>query len=42
MHKLTDKQFTWVSLRARARREAWVDCEKLVVGKGWLGGKKAI
>jgi len=42
MHKLTDKQFTWVSLRARARMEAWADCEKLVVGKGWLGGKKAI
>jgi len=42
MHKLTDKQFTWVSLRARARMEAWGDCEKLVVGKGWLGGKKAI
>jgi len=42
MHRLTDKQFTWVSLRARAKMESWLDCEKLVVGKGWLGGKKAI
>ena len=42
MHRLTDKQFTWVTLRARAKVEAWIDCEKLVVGKGWLGGKKAI
>ena len=42
MHRLTDKQFTWVVLRARARVEAWEDCEKLVVGKGWMGGKKAI
>ena len=40
MHRLTDKQFTWVSLMARARVEAWADCEGLVVGKGWLGGRK--
>jgi len=42
MHRLTDKQYTWVSLRARSKVEAWSDCEKLVVGKGWLGGKKVI
>ena len=41
MHKLTDKQFTWVALRARACQGAWADCEALVVGKGWLGGRKA-
>jgi len=40
MHRLTDKQFTWVSLRARATQGAWGDCESLVVGKGWLGGRK--
>merc|ERR1712080_109047 len=42
MHKLTDKQFTWVALRARAAAGAWEDCEALVVGKGWLGRRKAI
>jgi hypothetical protein len=41
MHRLTDKQFTWVALRARAAAAAWTDCEALVVGKGWLGGRKA-
>ena len=40
MHNLTEKQFTWVCLRARANVEAWEDCQELVVGKGWLGGKK--
>ena len=40
MHGLTAKQFTWVL--ARARVEAWGDCEKLLVGKGWMEGKKAI
>jgi len=41
MHKLTDKQYTWVTLRARAVMEDWSACEGLVVGKGWLGGRKA-
>jgi len=41
MHRLTDRQFTSVSLRARAAARAWPDCEALVVGKGWLGGRKA-
>jgi len=39
-HQLTDKQWTWVALRARASVEAWSDCEAVVVGRGWLGGKK--
>ena len=41
MHRLTDKQFTWVALRARAGAKEWSDCQALVVGKGWLGGRKA-
>ena len=40
MHNLTEKQFTWVCLRARAVVGAWPDCLDLVVGKGWLGGRK--
>ena len=43
MHRLTDKQLTWVVLRAGERVEAWGDCEKLVVEKeGRMGGKKVI
>jgi hypothetical protein len=41
MHKLTEKQFTWVGVRGRALAEAWQDCETLLVGKSWLGGMKA-
>jgi len=41
MHKLTEKQFIWVSVRGRATAGAWKDCEALLVGKGWLGGVKA-
>ena len=32
IHRLTNKQFTWATLRAKV--EAWTDCENLVVGKG--------
>ena len=41
-HKLTERQFTWVSLLARAKRYQWRDCEELVITKSWLaplGGK---
>jgi len=41
MHRLTKKQFVWVSVRGRAMALAWKDCEDLLVGKGWLGGVKA-
>eukprot|EP00088_Acartia_fossae_P042606 TRINITY_DN44791_c0_g1_i1.p1 TRINITY_DN44791_c0_g1~~TRINITY_DN44791_c0_g1_i1.p1 ORF type:complete len:420 (-),score=15.77 TRINITY_DN44791_c0_g1_i1:147-1358(-) len=41
MHKLSEKQYLWVSVRGRATAEAWKDCENLLVGKGWLGGVKA-
>ncbi len=40
MHKLSEQQFIWAALIARARRKAWKDCEALTVTKGWLGGKK--
>lgn len=41
MHNLSDKQYSWVCLRSRATVGKWEDCLDLVVGKGWLGGKKA-
>jgi len=41
MHKLTEKQFVWISVRGRATAGAWKECESLLVGKGWLGGVKA-
>ena len=40
MHGLTEKQHSWVCLRARAGQAAWQDCLDLVVGKGWLGNRK--
>ena len=30
MHKLTEKQFIWVSVRGRATAGAWKDCEALL------------
>ena len=41
MHKLTDRQFIWISVIARSKKSAWKDIEPLVLKKGWLGGKKA-
>lgn len=40
MHKLSDRQYTWTCLLARAKRFQWKDCEDLIITKGWLGGKK--
>lgn len=40
MHKLSEKQFTWVCVRGRALAQAWPDCEALLVGKTWLGSIK--
>ena len=47
IHRLTNKQFTWATLRAKV--EAWTDCENFVVGKGcrvevsiWIVKKKRI
>ena len=39
-HKLTDRQFVWAALKGRAGKNAWKDCEQLVLAKGWLGGRK--
>jgi hypothetical protein len=39
-HKLTERQFVWASLKGRATKNAWKDCEQLVLSKGWLGGRK--
>ncbi len=33
MHKLSDQQYTWAALTARARKKQWKDCEELVVTK---------
>ena len=41
IHKLSEAQFTWVALSARARRGQWKDCEALALTKGWLGARKA-
>jgi len=40
-HKLSEEQYAWAALTARAAKGQWKDCEALVVTKGWLGGKKA-
>ncbi|XP_059095276.1 spermatogenesis-defective protein 39 homolog [Tigriopus californicus] len=40
IHKIPEEQFIWVALRSRALKQAWKDCEGIVITKGWLGGKK--
>lgn len=40
IHNLSEKQFTWIAVLARAKRQSWKDVESLVVTKSWLGGKK--
>merc|ERR1712080_491785 len=43
MHKLTDKQFTWVALRARASQGAWWTAKLLSLAKaGWGEGKPGV
>ena len=39
-HKLTERQYVWAALKGRASKNAWKDCEQLVLSKGWLGGRK--
>jgi len=41
MHNLSDKQYTWICLRARASVSSWGECQDLVMAKSWLGGRKA-
>ncbi|CAC5419564.1 VIPAS39 [Mytilus coruscus] len=40
-HQLTDKQFVWTALSARARLKQWNGVDELLTTKGWFGGTKA-
>lgn len=37
INQISDSQFTWVALQARALRQDWKECEKLVLVKDWFG-----
>ena len=39
-HQLTEKQYVWTALRARAKMKKWADIDGLFTTKGWLGGTK--
>ncbi|KAH3853184.1 spermatogenesis-defective protein 39 homolog [Dreissena polymorpha] len=39
-HQLTEKQFVWTTLRARAKLHKWDDVETLFTTKNWLGNTK--
>ncbi|KAK2184321.1 hypothetical protein NP493_270g03035 [Ridgeia piscesae] len=39
-HRLTDKQYVWTVLAARAKLRRWPDVEALFHSKTWLGGSK--
>ncbi|ELU16345.1 hypothetical protein CAPTEDRAFT_221115 [Capitella teleta] len=39
-HRLTEKQYSWTVLQARAKLKQWQDIEALFQTKGWLGGTK--
>ncbi|GFS18673.1 spermatogenesis-defective protein 39 homolog [Elysia marginata] len=36
-HELSDKQFTWTAIGARAKLRQWKDIETLLTAKGWFG-----
>lgn len=38
---ISDKQFQWTVISARAELQAWHDIESMFVAKSWLGGRKA-
>lgn len=40
VHRLRDRQYTWIALNARARLRKWEEIERLFQTKGWLGGTK--
>ena len=40
-HQLTDKQYVWTALSARARLKQWNGVDELLTTKGWFGGTKA-
>uniref|UniRef100_A0A1B6DLI8 Vps16 C-terminal domain-containing protein n=3 Tax=Clastoptera arizonana TaxID=38151 RepID=A0A1B6DLI8_9HEMI len=37
---ISDKQFQWTAVTARAELKAWGDVENLFIAKSWLGGRK--
>lgn len=39
-HQISDKQFTWTAIGARAKLRQWKDIETLLTTKGWFGGTK--
>ncbi|XP_059147960.1 spermatogenesis-defective protein 39 homolog [Physella acuta] len=39
-HEISDKQFTWTAISARAKLRQWKDVEALLTTKGWFGGPK--
>ncbi|KAI8784597.1 spermatogenesis-defective protein 39 [Biomphalaria glabrata] len=39
-HMISDKQFLWTSISARARLRNWKDIEALLTTKSWFGGTK--
>lgn len=39
-HQLTEKQYVWTAVKARARLKKWADIDSLFTTKGWLGGTK--
>ncbi|CAL1530403.1 unnamed protein product [Lymnaea stagnalis] len=39
-HKISDKQFTWTAISARAKLRQWKDIEALLTAKGFFGGTK--
>ncbi|KAH9496174.1 spermatogenesis-defective protein 39 [Bulinus truncatus] len=39
-HMISDKQFMWTGISARARIHQWKDIEALLTTKGWFGGTK--
>ncbi|XP_052768108.1 spermatogenesis-defective protein 39 homolog [Mya arenaria] len=39
-HQLTEKQFVWTAMRARASLHKWQDIDALFTTKGWFGGTK--
>lgn len=39
-HQLTEKQFLWTAVKARARVHKWSDIDQLFTSKGFFGGTK--
>ncbi|RUS84776.1 hypothetical protein EGW08_007460, partial [Elysia chlorotica] len=39
-HQISDKQFTWTAIGARAKLRQWKDIETILTTKGWFGSTK--